>query len=87
MNATSFKIAINILLYSSWILAWLGLFIGYYLFAPLGLITGLIGAFLLTSPGLFLIVCIQLFFIQKDKLIELKRQSEILKSIENKLSK
>lgn len=80
-NKRLFEIALSSLLVFSWALAFIGFFIGFYLFAPFGLIAGLCAAFLSTTPGLTIILAIQLFFVQQEKLKELKKQTNILNSI------
>lgn len=85
-NQKSLKIAIDILLASSWGLSFFGFFIGFYLFLPFGFLSGVCGAIFLAIPGLFVIVGIELFFIQKEKLHELKSQTKLLKLIQRKLS-
>lgn len=86
-NQKILRIAIDILLVSSWGLSFLGFTIGLYLFMPFGFLGGVCGAIFMAIPGLFIVVAVELFFIQRDKLNESKRQSEILKSIEEKLDK
>ncbi len=87
MQQKSFKIAFDILLASSWGLSFFGFIVGFYLFSPFGILSGLCGAFFLTIPGLFLILFVEFFVVQKKKFRELQEQTKLLKSIEDKLSK
>lgn len=80
-NKRLYELAIKFLLVFSWALVFIGFFIGFYIFAPFGLITGLCVAFLSTTPGLSIILAIQLFFIQEKKLYELEQQTKTLYAI------
>ncbi len=87
MQQKSFKIAFDILLASSWGLSFFGFIIGFYIFLPFGFINGLCGAVFLAIPGLFIVLFIEFFTVQKKKFRELQEQTKLLRSIEEKLSK
>lgn len=82
-----YELTTNFLLVFSWALVFIGFFIGLYLFAPFGLVFGLCAAFLSTTPGLTIILAIQLFFTQEKKLKELEKQTQTLNEILASLNK
>ncbi len=79
-------LAIDILLVFSWALSFLGFFIGIYLFLPFGILEGICGGIFLAMPGLFSVVVVELFFIQKQNLKLSEQRNQLLKSINTNLS-
>lgn len=86
-NRQALEIAINFLLVLSWALVFIGFFIGLYLFLSFGFLAGVCAAFLCTTPGLSLVLAMELFFIQKEKLKELKSQTTLLHEIRDSVAK
>ncbi len=70
----------------SWALVFLGFFISLYLFSPFGFLASVFCAILGLTPGLFGVVLVEFYLLQKQKLHELKEQRELLSSLIEKLS-
>jgi hypothetical protein len=75
----------TILAGASWAFALVGAGVGFYLFIPFGFFTALLVGFVSALPGLLCVVFFELALIQRQKLEQIKRQTELLESIEAKL--
>ena len=75
---------VNFLLGVSWALAFLGATILFYLFLHIGFIYALLGALVGTIPGLFIVLLMEYFFMNQEKLDELKKQTKLLEEFISK---
>lgn len=73
MNSSKFKsVAFAMLLALCWAISFVGFVVGYYLCYPFGIIIGICGALVLASPGLVLVLLVELYDC-KQKLHEKNR--------------
>ncbi|MBE0495217.1 MAG: hypothetical protein IBX45_02275 [Campylobacterales bacterium] len=70
---------------ASWAFALVGASVGFYLFFPYGLLGALLVSFVAALPGLLCVIFFEIALLQKQKLEEMKRHTELLESIDAKL--
>jgi ABC-type lipoprotein release transport system permease subunit len=68
----------------SWAFVFLGAVSFFFVFSHFGFFTGLLGALIGAVVGLFMVLIVEIFHIQIQKLEELKRQTKLLEKISKK---
>ena len=72
---------INFLLGASWAFALLGASTLFFLSLNIGFFYALLGSFLGSLPGLFMVLLIEYFLMRQKKLEELKKQTKLLEEL------
>ncbi|MBN2964521.1 hypothetical protein JWV37_06995 [Sulfurospirillum sp. T05] len=70
---------------ASWAFALVGACVGFYLFFPYGLLSAFVVSFLAALPGLLCVIFFEIALLQRQKLEEMKRHTQLLESINTKL--
>jgi hypothetical protein len=78
---------ISFLLGVSWAFVFLGAALFFFIFSKFGFFAGLLGTFIGAIFGLFMVLIVEIFYIQIQKLEELKRQTKLLEKLSEKKSK
>jgi hypothetical protein len=72
---------ISFLLGVSWALVFLGAVLFFFIFLRFGFFIGLLCAFVGAIFGLFMVLAVEIFSVQIQKLSELKRQTKLLETL------
>lgn len=72
---------VNFLLGASWAFVFLGATTLFYLFLNVGFMYAFFGALVGTIPGLFIVLLIEYFFMNQEKLDELKKHTKLLEEL------
>jgi energy-converting hydrogenase Eha subunit G len=86
LRKTYIEFLISFLSGVSWALVVLGAVLFFFIFSRFGFFTGLLCAFIGAVFGLFMVLIVEIFSIQIQKLEELKRQTKLLEKLLEKKS-
>jgi hypothetical protein len=81
MQKDIFDRILNFLLGASWAIVFFGALITFKLFLVLGIVTTILITFLFIIISLFLVLTLDAFSTNKQRLIEAKKQTELLEKI------
>jgi hypothetical protein len=81
-----FERLISLLQGASWALALMGSVTLFSLFLPFGFFISLVAGFIGSLLGLFFVLVLEIVHIQLEKLYEVKKQTKLLETIDEKLS-
>ena len=79
------ELLVNFLLGAAWALALLGAIYFFWSFLPFGVPIALLAALAGSLFGLFMVIFLEIAHIQFEKYREMRRQTELLESIDRKL--
>jgi len=83
LSSPLLSLLINFLLGASWAFALIGASTLFFSFLSIGIIYAIIGAFLGSLPGLFMVLLLEYFLMREEKLRELKKQTKLLEELVN----
>jgi predicted membrane-bound spermidine synthase len=86
LRKSYFEFLISFLSGASWALVLLGAVLFFSIFSHFSLFIGFLGAFIGSLVGLFMVLIVEIFNIQIQKLEELKRQTKLLEKLLEKKS-
>jgi len=75
------SLLVNFLLGASWAFAFAGATILFFIFLEVDIFLAIIGGFLGSLPGLFLVLFIEYFLMRQENLQELKKQTKLLEEL------
>lgn len=81
MQKDRFDRILSFLLGASWAIVFFGALLIFSTLLSLGLSLALFSTIIFIFIGLFLILCLDAFMVNRDKLKEMKKQTELLKKI------
>ncbi|MDR2790632.1 MAG: hypothetical protein LBB59_06630 [Campylobacteraceae bacterium] len=84
MRKPYIEFLISFLLGVSWAFVFLGAALFFIIFSQFGFFAGLLGIFIGAILGLFMVLIVETFSIQMQKLEELKRQTKLLEKLSKK---
>jgi uncharacterized membrane protein required for colicin V production len=81
LRKSYFEFLISFLAGASWALVLFGAVLFYLIFSRFGFFAGFLGAFVGSLFGLFVVLMVEIAYIQIQKLEELKRQTKLLEEL------